>query len=170
MSLPRPTVCNLPNYLSPDHQAKSIIMSPCMFSPQATSFSTQNRWTRCSPEACLLGELPLTTVTWGHLWVRLWHNRILYLSCSYVLKQQSHEPNRLFHHLPEWPSTPCSHWCELRDRHWCHCGGKRGGGALGSCSSYLPSVLLVSDPGEPLPSYSELPLGPPDLTKYGSFL
>lgn len=45
-----------------------------------------------------------------------------------------------------------------------------GVGALGSCSSYLPSVLLVSDPGEPLPSYSELPLGPPDLTKYGSFL
>ena len=43
-----------------------------------------------------------------------------------------------------------------------------GGGAICSCSSYAPSVLLMPDAGVPRPSYRKLPLGPPDLTKHRS--
>ena len=47
-------------------------------------------------------------------------------------------------------------------------GINTGGGALCLFNLYLPAVLLMPDPGRPLPSYSKLPVGPLDLTKHRS--
>ena len=176
---PWPPVHNLPNFLDLISKPRSLslptghvysylrpLLSPYKVDEQFFPLKSTH-WENFLLPLSLVSPLNEAIL---HQWVTFEWSYNTSVALIYLVTElmQPWSKLQLFHPLPEWPCTPCSHRYELRDRHWCNYGDNTGGGALYLFNLYLPAVLLMPDPDRLLPSYSELPLGPLDLTKHRS--